>query len=264
MCGYDALSSDHSNDVTLFTAIIPGNITLLTTLFICQMYTLLCMHSGQFPPPNTLHTSAVNLDSSELTFSWSPVAPDCPAIHYNILASKCGSCPTTTNHTNVTCIDVPINGSTCTITVQTISCGNIAGNVSDPISITLYPERVPVDSPQPTENLSTQNSGTDTTETMGVETMTPNTEAYAISIGSLGIALIASVVVFVMVIVIILRRTKVKMKAAIGSPHREERTTIHGDPMYEDVARFSSLSVGTIINTQDNVAYGHTKTSTPK
>ena len=223
------------------------------------------MYSGQFPPPNTLHTSAVNLDLSELTFVWSPVAPDCPAIHYNILTSNCGSCPTATNHTNVTCSSVPTNASTCTITVQTISCGNIAGNVSDPITITFYSERVLIDSLQPTENLSTQNTGT-----MGVyvDTMTSNTnsELYAISIGSLGTALIASVVVFAVVIVIILRRNKAKINAALTLSHRAElegRTIqcVHSGPIFKDVAGFSLSS---IINTQDNVAYSHTKTSTPK
>ena len=71
-------------------------------------------------------------------FSWSPVAPDCPAIHYNILASNCGSCPTTTSHTNVTCTDVPIEqNSFCTFALQTVVCGNITGILSNPISVSL-------------------------------------------------------------------------------------------------------------------------------
>ena len=47
----------------------------------------------------------------KITFRWSPVAADYSnsAIHYNILASNCGCCPATTNHTNVTCTDVPVH-----------------------------------------------------------------------------------------------------------------------------------------------------------
>ena len=66
-----------------------------------------------------------------LTFTWRLLAPGCPAINYNILASNCGSCPTTTNHTvTVTCADVPTDGSVCAFTVQIVVCGNIAGNTS--------------------------------------------------------------------------------------------------------------------------------------
>ena len=73
----------------------------------------------------------------QLTFSWSPVAPDCPAIHYNILASNCGSCPTTTNHINVTCTDVPIEQKTCTFALRSVVCGELAGILGNPISVSL-------------------------------------------------------------------------------------------------------------------------------
>ena len=115
--------------------------------------------------------SNLNLALRKLTFSWSPVAPDCPAIHYNVLALNCGSCPTTTNHTNATCTNVPINDSICTFAVQTVVCGNnITSNINDPINITLYTiestVRTPTDSLHSTKNQGTHNSST--TETMGV------------------------------------------------------------------------------------------------
>ena len=40
-CVYDALSADHSNDMTLFTEIIPGNVF---RSFYPAEYTALCMH----------------------------------------------------------------------------------------------------------------------------------------------------------------------------------------------------------------------------
>ena len=72
--------------------------------------------------------------SGKLTFSWSTV---CPAIRYNILASNCGSCPTTTNYTNVTCTDIPTNNSVCIFTIQTVVCGNISGQMSYPVMVSV-------------------------------------------------------------------------------------------------------------------------------
>ena len=120
--------------------------------------------------------SNVDFVSKKLTFSWSMASSDCPAIHYNILASNCGSCPTTTNHTNVTCTDVPTNDSIiCIFAIQTIH-GNTVGNVSDPI-------RVNKDILFHTEYLSTHKSVTNT--------------VYIVSITFLATALIISVIVII-------------------------------------------------------------------
>ena len=93
-------------------------------------------------PPGNVHISNDDVGSRQLTFGWSRslVDPDCPAIHYNIQSSNCGSCPTTTNHTNVTCTDVLTNGNDiqnmlCIFAIQTVVCGNISGNASDRVSI---------------------------------------------------------------------------------------------------------------------------------
>ena len=71
---------------------------------------------------------------------WNTTSPDCPSIHYNILASKCGSCPTTTNYTSVTCTDIPTDGSICTFAVQTVVCGNITGESSQ---VSLFNNNIP-------------------------------------------------------------------------------------------------------------------------
>ena len=85
--------------------------------------------SSPLPPENVIWTTNY-LPSNMITFTWNTNSPDCPAIHYNILASNCGSCPTTTNYTTVTCTDVPTDGSMCTFAVQTVVCGNITGESS--------------------------------------------------------------------------------------------------------------------------------------
>ena len=87
-------------------------------------------------PPDEVNVNLSDLGLRQLQFSWNPVVPDCPDIHYNILASNCGSCPTTTNHTNVTCIDkLTQRNSFCTFALQTVVCGDITGSLSNTISV---------------------------------------------------------------------------------------------------------------------------------
>ena len=186
--------------------------------------------TGPLSPPN-IQISDVDFSLRELTFSWSPVAPDCPAIHYNILASNCGSCPSTTNTTTVTCTHVPTIGSTsCNFAIQTVVCGNITGNISDPVTV---------------------NTGIST----------DITEVYIVSISSLATALVISVVISIIVIVIILRRSKAKNTALeLQLSNRAGRSITHMESTYEGVT--GPLQPTSTISTQDNVAYGYTKTST--
>ena len=76
---------------------------------------------------------STDLSLRYVTFTWNPVAhnSDCPAIHYDTITSNCGSCPTTTNNTTVTCVDIPTDGSTCVFAVRVVICENITGKVSD-------------------------------------------------------------------------------------------------------------------------------------
>ena len=186
------------------------------------------MYIGSLPPPNKVQVSVINFSLQEQTFSWSPVAPDCPAIHYNILASNCGSCPTTTNHINVTCTGIPPKGSMCIFAIQTVVCGNITGNTGDPIVVSI--------------------SSAKTVESRAECTMITSL---------LAAALTAIVVISTIAIVIISMRSKAKIRAALEQSNRAERTsTIHMDSMYEDVTGPSPSA--SAINTQVNVAYGHT------
>ena len=185
-------------------------------------------------PPNNLHISAANFISRELEFTWSPAALACSVIHYKINTSNCGNCPTTTNHINVTCTDAPTNGRACEFAVQTVVCGNITG---DKASIS-------------TNTLNTRESRGDS----GTVT------AYIASIGSLATALIVGAVVFVTVIVIISTRNKAKIKALKPQlTNRAERSSTQAEAMYDNVT--GPIPSVSVINTQDNVAYGHTKTS---
>ena len=85
-----------------------------------------------------MRINLADLGSRRLIFSWSLVAPNCPSIHYNILASNCGSCPTTTHNNTVVCTDVPTDrDKICTFALQTVICGNIAGILSNLISVFL-------------------------------------------------------------------------------------------------------------------------------
>ena len=219
------------------------------------------------PLADNVHISAIDFDSRQLKFSWSPVAPDCPAIHYNILASNCGSCPTTTNHTNVTCTNIPSNSSSkCTFAVQTVACGNITGNTSEPLNIVFYKQtRTSIDSLHPTDS---EMQGTHILDSAvmvgGMDNSDLNTVAYTVSLGFLIVALIVCVVVSIIMIAVVWRRSKAKINAALETQSHGVEGTMGGEPMYEDVTG-PLQSVGAI-NTQDNVAYGHghTKTATLK
>jgi flagellar biosynthesis/type III secretory pathway M-ring protein FliF/YscJ len=85
---------------------------------------------------------------------------------------------------------------------------------------------------------------------------TRNTE-YIISTGLLATALMVCVVVFIIVTSVILIRSKAKIKAALQQS-ASQGETINMEPMYEDITR--SLPSASDLNTQVNVAYGHTQT----
>ena len=210
--------------------------------------------------PDKIYISKVGFHPNQLTFQWNSLASVCPAIHYNILASNCGSCPTTTNHTNVTCTEVPTNNSICTFAVQTVVCGNITSNISDPINITLYTTEstvnTPTDSLHPTENQGICNSNT--TESMGMNNPA-TTQLYIIFFSNLATALFVGAVASSTVIVIFLKRSKVKIRPALVQSNNGERTT-HNEPAYGNVIP-GPISSASAINTHDNVAYGHSKTS---
>ena len=75
--------------------------------------------------------------STKLSFSWSTDCYSGAMLHYNILASNCGSCPTTTNHTTAACTNVPTNGNSCTFALETVVCRHIVGNRSETIQAVL-------------------------------------------------------------------------------------------------------------------------------
>ena len=81
-----------------------------------------------YQPPNDIRLKNVN--SSQLTFQWSPVSSTCHAIHYLISASNCGHCPNITSHAMATCAGMFRGIQVCSFTVQTVVCDNITGNES--------------------------------------------------------------------------------------------------------------------------------------
>ena len=184
-------------------------------------------HAGYLSTsPDKIYISKVGFHPNQLIFQWNSVATDCAAVHYNILASNCGSCPTTTNHTNVTCTDVPADNNECNFIIQSVICRKVIGKYSNPISINTH-------------------------------IFYPNT-AYIASISSLATFSVVSISALLIVMVIILMRSRLNIKAALDSQAttRAESST-QMESMYEEPT--PSVSA---INTRDNIAYGHTKTTT--
>ena len=118
----------------------------------------------------------------------------------------------------------------CTFAIQTVLCGTLIGNKSDPVTV-----------------------HTETSQERNNADMSTNT-AYLATISSLVVALITSVVVFTIAIIIILQRSKVIKE--LQSPNRAVSST-QMESMYEDP--IPSVSA---INTRDNIAYGHIETTT--
>ena len=79
---------------------------------------------------------------------------------------------------------------------------------------------------------------------------------YVVLLSSLATALVGSIAV-----IIILTWSKAKIKAALEQSNMAEGIT-YKDPMYDDIT--GPLPSVSAVDTQDNIAYGHTKTSTLK
>ena len=123
-------------------------------------------------------------------------------------------------------------------------CGNITGNISDPTNVTLYTTE------------STVRTPTDTTESMGMNN-SATSQVYIISFSCLATALFVGAVAS---LTVILKRSRAKIRAVSVQSNRAEETT-HNELVYENVTHSPSPSASAI-NTQDNVAYGNTRTST--
>ena len=85
-------------------------------------------------------------------------------------------------------------------------------------------------------------------------------QVHIISFSSLATALFVGAMASLIVIAILLKRSKAKIRAASVQSNRAERTA-HNEPVYKNVM-LSPLPSVSAINTQDNAAYGHTRTST--
>lgn len=87
--------------------------------------------------------SAATFANSHISFGWIPAVSDCPTvdIRYYILSSNCGTCPTATADTSITCNDVPLCGL-CILAVQTV-IGDYAMKdlLSDPVYVSLNQTR---------------------------------------------------------------------------------------------------------------------------
>ena len=136
-------------------------------------------------------------------------------------------------------------------------CGNITGNISDPLNITFYTTestvKTPNDSLHSTENQETHNSSTREMNNSAIS------RVYIISFSCLATALFVGAVTSFIVIAVFLKKSKAKIRTVFEQSNRAESTTLR-ESDYENITLSPSPSVSAI-NTQDNVAYGHTRIS---
>ena len=78
------------------------------------------------------------VNRGELTFSWSPLASNCPTVQYNITSTDCGNCTRHTTNTSTTCAITLASTEirNCTFSVRGELHG-FAGRPSSPITVTL-------------------------------------------------------------------------------------------------------------------------------
>ena len=152
---------------------------------------------------------------------------------YDILASNCGSCPNTTNYTNVTCTDIPTNDTTCTFAIQTVVC-------TDLISIKVLNTR-------PSHDRDTMEHAS-------------NDSMLIASVIFLVASLATCIAVSVMVIAYVLMNNRARIKSIFDGfwqLSRASPTTAHKEVTYYDDVIDSSRSVRlNVISTKHNVAYG--------
>ena len=144
---------------------------------------------------------------------------DCSSLHYNILSSNCGSCPTTTTNTTVTCTDVLTDGGVCTFAVQTVVCGNILGNLSDTVQVHLKDSAI-------------------------------KSELGAIVSACLfaGLSVVSTTILVIIVIVILVKRCQQHTKVEAD----QDLSTRHFDAVHVTSQPSSSAAV----DTEVNIAYG--------
>ena len=103
-------------------------------------------HSDPFPAPHDIRLASIDpsavVDSPghniTVTFSWTLVQENCPAIHYDITAINCGTCPDTVINSQATCNNVVAGPEiVCSFAVNTVACSNIVASPSNPASITV-------------------------------------------------------------------------------------------------------------------------------
>ena len=102
----------------------------------CHMHTCkLCAHTTEpYPPPVNIHTT--NISATQLSFVWNPLTNNESVVTYNINATNCGVCSNSTTKTSIAC-NSTISENDCYLSVQSEVCGNIRGNNSVPIVVSL-------------------------------------------------------------------------------------------------------------------------------
>ena len=124
------------DDVTTSRVIDTSTLFITTSKIkiISVTYIIYIVHAAPFPPPTNVQL--VMAGPGELTFSWSPPQQRCPYLTFNVISNDCGTCQNNSAFSNMTCREFTLP-STCTLTVQSIICGNLSSAESMPVTARL-------------------------------------------------------------------------------------------------------------------------------
>ena len=62
--------------------------------------------------------------------TWEHVSQNCPGLYYNIESMRCGTCPSGTEIPRISCSGFHKNGTTCTLTIQSVLCSGTNASIT--------------------------------------------------------------------------------------------------------------------------------------
>ena len=149
--------------------------------------------------------------------------------------------------------------TTCQFAVQSVVCGNITGNTSDPLNVTFFASEPTHEPTSVHVNSSTHNTdATETVSTLSLDKSMVYTDkstgsVYIVLIISLATGVIVNLVISITMIATILTRRKAEINLQLTDSTGGERTQ-----MNEGIT-CDSLSASAI-RTEDNFSYGNKHT----
>ena len=90
------------------------------------------------PPPPPADIQLRKASQDQLVFTWTPGVESCQAVRYIINSTNCGSCPSTTDSTFITCENLNLTSikRVCSLNIRTVVCDDLIDENGRTLQIT--------------------------------------------------------------------------------------------------------------------------------